>query len=362
MKTNNQYVILCPVATDPKKVPGNQLFGSNYFEQVAKEDFGKEVKVKYLRFDQKNYGSLHTCFLNVLLAYKIMRTKHDLVYYCTDPVPLFLLAFLHTIGIYRKPIIAWKYIAINHTGNWLKDQIKKFSYKGFYKLFMVTEKHVKDSIKEGLIDGNKLIYKKWGEDLIYVDKLKADKSDKFTFITTGKAYRDFKTLCEAFGKVKNASLKIFTAKEWGPFKYTDYLNTVNNPNIEIAYAEDLIKVNGGGYETVLDYLYSEIHKASCAVSICRPVNFGVGYTQVLDSLACSIPVIATWNKDNPVDLDKYKVGMTVKAEDADDLARVMNYMVTHPDECSKMGINGRHLVEQEYNIRNTAHEVLKCFI
>ena len=359
MKTNKSFIILCPTSADVTHTPANQLFGSSYFEQVAKEDFNKDVKVKYLHFKQKSYGTLYTCYLNVVLAYKIMKTKHDLVYYCTDPVNLFLLSVLHTLGLHRKPIVAWKYIAINKTGNWLKDTIKKLSYKGFYKLFMVTETHVNDSIRQGLIHSNKLSYAKWGEDLRYVDKLEADKNVKFTFITTGKAYRDFKTLCEAFAKVPNATLKIFTARTWGPFVYSDYLGTVNNPNVEIAYAEDLNNVNRWGYETVLDYLYSEIHKASCAVSICRPVNFGVGYTQVLDSLACSIPIIATWNKDNPVDVDKYKCGMTVKAEDVDDLARAMNYMVAHPDECCKMGMNGRKLVEKNYNIRNTAHEVLK---
>lgn len=246
MKADKKIIILCPITEDPENEPGHKLFGSNYFEQVAREDFNKEVEVKYLRYEQKSYGTWRTCVLNVLLAYRIMRTKHDIVFYRTDPVCLFLLAFLHSVGIYRKPIIAWKYIAINRTGNWLKDKIKKFSYKGFYKLFMVTESHVRDSVEQGLVSGEKLVYTKWGEDLRYVDRLKAKKSDKFTFITTGKAYRDMRTLCEAFAKVKDARLKIFTAKAWGSFRYADYLDTVSNPDIEVVYSDSLTNINNRG--------------------------------------------------------------------------------------------------------------------
>ena len=352
-------VILCPITIDPQKEPGHKLYGSNYFEEVGRTEFGKEVRVRYVRYLQTSHSVWRNITVTIELAYKVLRVRHDVLYFRHDPAPLYLLAILHTLGLYRKPMFAWMYIPIVRSGSRLKDLAKKLVYRGFEKIFMMTGKHVHDSVAHGLVSPERVVHMPWGEDLKYVDRFKGERSKTFTFITTGKAYRDVETLCEAFGKVKgDARLKIFIARESTGIDYAAYLDKVRNPHIEVVYSQD-IDPKKLGYEALLDYLFSELHKAHCAVCICQPINFGVGYTQVLDSLACSLPMIATYNVDNPIDIDGLRVGVTVQAGDVDGLAHVMNRMVGHPDLCKEMGERGRLLIEQEYNIRKTAIRVLE---
>lgn len=348
---NKATIILCPISQNPATLPGHLLFGSNHFESVGKESFGENTKVRYMRYKQPNNRALTVIWLNITLAARILTKRHNSVYSRTDPTNLILLSLLHSLGLYRKPIISWKYIAISRTGNRFTDSIKKLMYRGFYRIFMVTQRHKTESIPLPNI-----VYMRWGEDLSYVDSLRTDKTPDFTFISTGKAFRDMKTLCEAFAQVDGARLKIFTLRRHGSINYAEYLDTVKNKSIEVIYMDEMNDKETG--TSALDLLFTEIHKANCSLSICLPQNFGVGYTQVIDSLACGVPVIATWNKDNPIDLDKEQVGMTVRAGDVEGLASAMKNMVSQPQYCRRMGQNGRKLIEKDYNITKVAHQVL----
>ena len=348
--------VLCPVTELPSAVPGHLLFGSGYFEEVAREDYGKDVSVRYLLYPKCRRGAMGMLLLNVVLAFRIMVRRHDVLYFRIDPDPLLLLSVLKRMGIYRKPIYAWKYTPVGRTGNRLKDWVKRLTHSGFTKIFMVTENHVGESVRHGIMRSEQLEYLRWGEDLRYVDSMRRDKDEVFTFITTGKAHRDMKTLCEAFSRVKGARLKIYTVRRWADYDYSDYLSKVDNDRIEVVYSDEIRLTEG--CRTVLDFLFTEIHRSSCALSICLPVNFGVGYTQVLDSMACGVPVIATQNPDNPIDLDSEDVGVTVPPADPEALAEAMSRFVGHPDLVRRKGEAARRLIESHYNIRQTAHQVL----
>ena len=358
--------ILCPITDSPERTPGHQLFGSSYFREVARETYGIDVETEYLRYTQKGYGLLQTLTLNITLALRIILRKHDILYFRIDPDPLLLLSVLKALGIYRKPIYAWKYTAVETTGNPLKDKIKRFVHRGFTKIFMVTESHVAQSIRAGIVLPRQLSYKRWGEDFRYVDRFVCQKSESFTFISTGKAHRDMETLCEAFSicqkTVPEARLRIFTVRRWGNYDYSIYLNNISNPNIEVVYSDE-IKLEGC-CRSILDQLFLEMHRCHCALSICHTVKFGVGYTQVLDSLASSLPIISTANPANPIDIDSEGCGITVAASDADSLAEAMIRLATQPELAKSMGEAGRKLTESRYNIIETAKSVLKdiCFI
>ena len=209
-----EMIILCPIEEGLKDAPGHLIFGSNLFEKEGKE-IGVDVRVKNLYYRQKNYSQFRTLWLNIMLAAKIICTKHDALYYGTDPKNIFLLALMKRLGMYRKKMYAWKYTKIESEGSKTGGLMKKLFYNPFTKIFMVTENHVADSVKAGVVRDGLLMYMKWGEDLEYVDRFKSDKDNVFTFITTGKAYRDFETVCKAFCKVCNARLKVFTENGWG---------------------------------------------------------------------------------------------------------------------------------------------------
>lgn len=180
-----------------------------------------------------------------------------------------------------------------------------------------------------------------------------------TFVSTGKAFRDFDTLCLAFEGIDNARLKIYTVKGWGKENYEEQLKRFKSSNVEIHFVEDL---ELGEYKSVLDYLFAELKAASCAVVICKKVNFGVGFTAILDAMVCNTSLIATAHPDNPIDIDKCKIGETVPAQDVAALRQTIQSFVDHPEKVKEYSDTAREMVEKQYNIKRVAKDVLQVML
>lgn len=335
---------------DFKNFPSHLKFASPLFKKVAKEKFGRQVCVQYIYM--RGFGAL-TLKEKLKLTQNILSTKHDVLYYGTDPTNLIFMSILKKFGLYKRPMYAWKYTVIGKTGNKIKDLSKKILYSGFNKIFMLTEKHVQDSYSQGLVKISQLKYMKWGEDIDYINQLNQEKNPQFTFISTGKAYRDFKTLIKAFCKIDlDVRLRLYLPQKWGSLNYSEDLGTIAHPNIDICHVR--------GKRIPMEEIYKDLLKSHCALCICKPVDFGVGYTQVLDSLACGLPVIWTYNKDNPIDVEATNTGILVPPQDADALAKAMIDMVNDKNRTKQMSENATKLVEYEYNIRLVAEKILEC--
>ena len=330
--------------------PGHQLYGVKHFNQVSNED----IQPIIYSFEQPNFGSWVTVKLNIKFVFKALTTKHDALYYGIDPQNLVFLCLLKRLGLYRKPMFAWKYTAIKRTGSFFKDAVLKLYYNAFNKIFMITENHIPETYAAGIVKEGILEYMLWGEDLEYIDNLQNEKESEFTFISTGKAHRDYDTLVKAMAKVTNARLKLYVSPSWGGYKVDvrDLMQYANN------------KVDFFVVKKPLTYkeIYLDMLKSHCSLCICKPVNFGVGYTQVLDSLACGLPCILTWNKDNPIDVDKEGVGITIPPSDIDALAKVMQKMVDDEAGFISMSKNARNLIENKYNIVQVAEKVLSFIL
>ncbi len=352
--------ILVPVGRSIKDGPDHLLFASKHLEEVAKEVLNEDVRVKYLYFEQKTYGKWELARINMQLMWKILTTKHDILYFATDPLVLGVMALLKDLGIYRKPMYAWKYIALYKPKNPIASFVKKKFYDAFNCIFMITERHVGESVDYGMITTERCKYIEWGEDVKYVDSITPHSDGSvMTFVSTGKAYRDFDTLCRAFDGIDNARLKIYTVKGWGNENYYQQLKNLKFDNIEIHFVEDL---QLGKYKSILDYLYAELKAASCAMVICKKVNFGVGFTAVLDAMVCSTALIATAHPDNPIDIDKCKIGETVPAQDVDALRQTIQSFVNNPDKVKAYCENARRMVEQQYYIKRVARDVLQVML
>lgn len=179
-----------------------------------------------------------------------------------------------------------------------------------------------------------------------------------TFISTGKAFRDMETLCRAFMGLK-ARLKIFAPMKWGPENYEEVLSHFKAPNIEICFVE---KLDLKGYKSVLDYIYAELKAADCSMVICKHVNFGVGFTAVLDAMVCQTAIVATYHKDNPIDIDKMGIGVTVPAEDVDALREKLQWLIDNRNSVEAFAKRGYDLIRERYNIRRVAHQVLSVML
>lgn len=352
MMKPGKTTILCPVDQMLAGVPGYLLYGIPYFEAIGLQQ-GLHLDVKILYYRRGGY-SVWTLFkTNLLLAYRILTTRHDILYNMIDPDYLFLLSLFKKVGLYRKKVYAWKYTVIGRTDRWWVNVLKRHFYNSFDRLFMLTESHVQKSRDEGLVRPDKFQYMKWGRDLTYVDSIDVQPDDQFTFVSTGIAYRDFETLCKAFSKVKGARLKIIAVKAWGDADYASYLDQINDANVRVVYVD-----NSKDRKGVVRYVYEEMKRSHCAVSICQDVPFGVGYTQILDSLACSLPVITTYNVDSPIDVDLQEVGASVPAYDVERLAAVMQRFVDDQALLASYRQHARRLIAEDYDIQQVARNVL----
>ena len=163
--------VLVPVNIKLKDAPDHLLFAARHLEEVAQAEFGEEVKVKYLYYEQRNFGKRELAWLNLQLMWKIITTKHDILYFATDPLVLGAIAIMKNLKIYRKSMFAWKYIALYKSKNPVVAWVKRKFYDAFNCIFMVTEKHVGESVRNGMITPARCKYIEWGEDITYVDSI-----------------------------------------------------------------------------------------------------------------------------------------------------------------------------------------------
>lgn len=351
-------IILCPIHQNKVGSKNPLLFGVNYMEGVAKERWARDVTVKVLVYDQSKWTKAELAWLNVKMAWRILTTRHDILYYGIDPNILFLLAMLKAVGLYRKPMYCWKYMELTRSKNAFVRFIKRQFYGAFDCVFMLTERHVALSVADGMVDARRCQYVKWGNDLDYIDSIKPSprpQTDQLAFVSVGKALRDFDTLCQAFKGV-DARLKIFTVKRWNALcRYQETLSKYDLPNVETHYVEDLAL---DGSQTIAERLYAELKAADVSMVICQKVNFGCGYTSVIDSLACGTAIIATAHPDNPIDIDRESIGLTVPAADVAALRKVLLRLTAHPDEVVGFKRKARAMAEGDYNIREVCRKAL----
>lgn len=346
--------ILALVPDKFEEAPDHLKYGAEHMQEISHE-IGKPCDVKICYFNP-SYGLL--MYLKILWI--VIKNKHDILYYTVDPSPLLLVALLKKIRLYNKPMFAWKYVALVRKSNILLNVLFKFLYDAFDMIFMMTESHVQESVSNGLISSERCKYMKWGEDIDHIEALpKIQKQSDYVFISTGKAHRDFDILCQAFEGIEGAKLKIFTGKEWGGQNYKDILDKYKNPDLEIVYSDE---INKGRYNTVLDFLFAQMKASDCAVIICKDVDFGVGYTAVLDSMACGLPVILTWNKDNPLDVDKEGIGDSVPVYDIQSLHNMMQRYVNNRNVAHEKGNRAKQLILDTYNIKRVAKDVLQVML
>lgn len=353
--------ILCPIDHRWQGGKNPLLFGVYYIEETAREYFHEDVEVRVMPFVQKRWDKWETLWLNIVMTWHILTTRHDILYYGIDPNNLMLLAMLKSFGLYRRPMYAWKYVALTRSKNRVVRWLKRRIYSAFDCIFMLTERHVAESVEAGIIPQSQCRFVKWGNDLEYIDSIPPmprTGDGRLVFVSSGKAMRDFATLCKAFQGL-DATLKIYAPKHWGGSQYQEVISQYDSPNIEVHYVEDL---DTAGYSSVAEYLYAVMKSADCSVIICQKVNFGVGYTSVVDAMACGASIIATYNPDNPIDIDKEYLGHTVPAEDSSALRHTVQHLIDHPDEIEGFKRHARSLAENEHNIRHTVRRALETVL
>jgi glycosyltransferase involved in cell wall biosynthesis len=104
---------------------------------------------------------------------------------------------------------------------------------------------------------------------------------------------------------------------------------------------------------------------SKSIAVCIPLHDDpedtCGYTELLESMAMGKPVIKAKTGCLDVDIEKKNVGYYYEPYNAYDLSKKIKILYNNPNEAKKLGVNGKKLVNEKYNI-NVYSNRLKRFI
>lgn len=93
----------------------------------------------------------------------------------------------------------------------------------------------------------------------------------------------------------------------------------------------------------------------CQVGLCVVRNIGEYnrydnlLTKVHEYMALGLPVVLTWAPYNKKMMERYQFGLCVDAENPDEIANAVTWLLDHPEEARRMGENGRKAVKEEFN-------------
>ena len=279
----------------------------------------------------------------VKATWKILTCRrHYDVLYATHTRGIEPIILLHAIGLYRKRIVVWHHQPIVKAGNCLREALARLYYKGMDHMIFFSEKLIQDSLKSSKADPARMSMVHWGADLTFYDSLRPDGESPCPFISTGKELRDYKTLTEAFNHT-GAALTLYTQKE----QQGTFTNLEIKDNIDLNFGTRLMP-----YELSLLVAQSE-----CVCICCKPSNYTVGLTTVVEAMALGKPILCTRNLQMPMDLEAEGCGIWLEPYDREGWERAIRYITEHPREAREMGRKGRLLAEKYYNVQQCAREV-----
>ena len=314
------------------KFPAHFLYGALQLEQYGYDIIWHDQIHVYKRVQD-----------TVKATWKILTCRrHYDVLYATHTRGIEPIILLHAIGLYRRRIVVWHHQPIVKAGNCLREALARLFYKGMDHMIFFSEKLIRDSIKSAKADPARMSMVHWGADLAFYDSLRPDGESPCPFISTGKELRDYKTLTEAFNHTGEA-LTLYTQKE----QKGTFTNLELRENISLNFGERLMP-----YELSLLVAQSE-----CVCICCKPSNYTVGLTTVVEAMALGKPILCTRNLQMPMDLEAEGCGIWLEPYDREGWERAIRYITGHPEEAREMGRRGRLLAEKYYNVEQCAREV-----
>lgn len=287
----------------------------------------------------------------------ILKSDCNLIFFSYIYVmPLFGIALLKNIGFCRNI----HFIGISHT-DFHKDYsfrnkfLCRFTYRIFDRIFFHSPKNLEESIASGFIDSNKLKLLHWGIDSKFLRAAIPNSKQGDYFISTGREYRDFPILINAFSKT-NYKLKIYTNMVNYENNYEFLKKYINKyPNVEI----NLVKKGCANLQ-----LAELVANSLCVVVplIKEACYYCLGHTSIIEALALGKPIIISANDYHPIDVEKEHVGIKIKSFTSEEWVKAILYLNEHRDEAELMGKNARRLADEKYNIDVCADEILNSIL
>ena len=82
---------------------------------------------------------------------------------------------------------------------------------------------------------------------------------------------------------------------------------------------------------------------------------------LMEAMAHGLPVVSTYHSGIPELVIDNKTGLLVDERDSDELAKKIEFLISNPDVIKKFGIEGRKVVEKDYNIKILNDNLVKTY-
>ena len=111
----------------------------------------------------------------------------------------------------------------------------------------------------------------------------------------------------------------------------------------------------------LDWLLKQYAHARALAIPLYPVRQMCGHWALLDALGMGKPIIATRHPLTALDIEAKGIGIWVAPGDVNGWARAIRFLEDHPDEAVRMGQRARRLVDEGFDARTFAHQLMDVF-
>jgi glycosyltransferase involved in cell wall biosynthesis len=167
-------------------------------------------------------------------------------------------------------------------------------------------------------------------------------------VAAGKMHRDWLTLAAAAARADSPAT-IICPREAADPRLADFGGAVRvlSPTPGSLFSLDWV-------------LKQYAHARALAIPL-HPVRQMCGHWALLDALGMGKPVIATHHPLMALDIEAEGVGTWVAPGDVDGWARAIQFFEDHPDEAVRMGLRARRLVDEGFNARTFAHQLMDVF-
>lgn len=280
-------------------------------------------------------------------VWKILRMRKDIIFipYIHDNLFILLLLFLKLIKIIRTPIVGVMHITFK------KKWFYPILFHQFDTILFHSPKTQEECIKLKYTKKQKTALLSWGIDIAYYENASDNSSQETsdTFLSTGIENRDFLPILNLDYSLSKHIKIILPSNTRETLK--QLIEEKNKNDIEVEYiAQD-------------DKLFANLilQSKKCLAYLIplkkEALNYCVGHTSMVEALALGKPILVTDNPYHPIDVEKEKVGIKIKADDNEGWNKAIKYLLSHPDKAKEMGENARKLAEKHFNTNNCSRQL-----
>jgi glycosyltransferase involved in cell wall biosynthesis len=261
---------------------------------------------------------------------------------------LFWLFLLRSLGLFKPRIVRWVYIPRKYFPWWtLRDLNLPLFNRGTDLLLCLTHRAAESYRRE--MPWLSVVKLDWGADL---EQFRPGSREGRFFFACGKTNRDYFPVLHAAESIP-APIHLLVHSAFLKDQYIA-------PNVYVGHGSpDGMSDQGISYSELISKYF---HQALAVLIPLKPIeNDTAGLTNLLEAMACGLPVIMTRSGALDLNLDQEGIGLYVDPSDGSGWQTACNWIVAHPDQARAMGDRARKLVESHFNTKRLGSDLALHF-